>query len=279
MPKRTLVALVVACLSFGYCAAFVRTAAASETASEWVDGHGSRARLIAGNGMAGVEIELAEGWKTYWRSPGDAGGVPPSFDFSKSDNLAAAKVLYPAPKRFTDKAGDTVGYKGTVIFPVEVTPKDAGKPVELRLNLDYGVCKEICVPASAALSLTLPPAGATEPSDVLKEALAAIPAPAAKRRAGDPSLKNVQVDLGAAKPHIILEGEFPGGSEHVDVFVEGPDGVFIPLPKRTSSGGGELATFEIDLSDGVDLKDIKGKTLTATLVSPSGQSEATFPVN
>jgi DsbC/DsbD-like thiol-disulfide interchange protein len=27
--------------------------------------------------LAGVEITLGEGWKTYWRMPGDA-GVPPS---------------------------------------------------------------------------------------------------------------------------------------------------------------------------------------------------------
>src|SRR5436309_312013 len=82
-------------------------------------------RLLAGNGIAGVELQLPEGWKTYWRTPGDAGGVPPTFDWSKSDNLASVKVLYPAPKRFSDRAGDTVGYKGTVVFPVEVIPKDA----------------------------------------------------------------------------------------------------------------------------------------------------------
>ena len=75
---------------------------------------------------------------------------------SKTDgeaNLAAATVLYPAPKRFSDRAGDTVGYKGTVVFPVRLTAKDPGKPIDLRLSLEYGVCKEICIPAEAALSI------------------------------------------------------------------------------------------------------------------------------
>ena len=108
----------------GLLSALPQIEAADGLTSDWVVGHASRARLLAGNGIAGVELQMPEGWKTYWRSPGDAGGTPPTFDWSKSDNLASANVLYPAPKRFTDRAGDTVGYKGTVVFPVEVTPKD-----------------------------------------------------------------------------------------------------------------------------------------------------------
>ncbi|MGZ5914086.1 MAG: protein-disulfide reductase DsbD domain-containing protein, partial [Hyphomicrobium sp.] len=141
--------LVGLCLWLGLLSAPTSVEAATGLASDWVEGHSSRARLIAGNGMAGVEVEMPEGWKTYWRTPGDAGGVPPSFDWSKSENLAAATVLYPAPKRFSDRAGDTVGYKGTVVFPVRLTAKDPGKPIDLRLSLEYGVCKEICIPAEA----------------------------------------------------------------------------------------------------------------------------------
>ena len=54
---------------------------------------------------AGIEIKLQPGWKTYWRYPGDS-GVPPRFDFSGSENLKTAKVLYPAPHLFTDEAGN-----------------------------------------------------------------------------------------------------------------------------------------------------------------------------
>ena len=58
----------------------------------------------------GIEIKLQPGWKTYWRYPGDS-GVPPRFDFSGSDNLGRAKVLYPAPHLFTDETGNSLGYK------------------------------------------------------------------------------------------------------------------------------------------------------------------------
>ena len=157
---------------------------------------------------------MPEGWKTYWRTPGDAGGVPPSFDWSKSENLAAATVLYPAPKRFSDRAGDTVGYKGTVVFPVRLTAKDPGKPIDLRLSLEYGVCKEICIPAEAALSLAVSPEKGSEVPDELATALKQVPAPEAERRPGDPVLKHVVTELSGAKPSIVLDAEFPSGSEH-----------------------------------------------------------------
>ena len=100
---------------------------------------------------AGVEIKLKEGWHTYWRYPGDS-GVPPVLDFSKSQNVKAVTVLYPAPSRFPDGAGgNSIGYTGVLILPLHVVPQDAGKPVTLDLKLDYAVCEKLCVPAEAKL--------------------------------------------------------------------------------------------------------------------------------
>ena len=162
--------------------------AAAEIASDWVEGHSSRARLVGGgDGMAGVELQLPEGWKTYWRTPGEAGGVPPSFDWSKSTNLDSAQVLYPAPKRFTDKAGDTIGYKGNVMFPVRLKPKDPSKPIDVQLALDYGVCKDICIPAEAELTLTVPPDAAAMRPTSSSTRWPRVPAPprgAARERSG-----------------------------------------------------------------------------------------------
>ena len=77
---------------------------------------------------AGVEIKMQPGWKTYWRYPGDS-GVPPRFDFSGSENLKEAKVLFPAPHLFTDETGHSLGYKNSVIFPLVLAPQQPGKPV------------------------------------------------------------------------------------------------------------------------------------------------------
>lgn len=254
----------------------VTSHASAELASDWAEGHSSRARLIAGKDIAGVELQMPEGWKTYWRNPGDAGGVPPSFDFSKSGNLASADVLYPAPKRYSDRAGDTVGYKGTVVFPVRLTPKDPALPIDLRLKLDYGVCREICIPAEADLALDIIPDKATSIPAELDAALKRVPAPEDARRPNDPVLKSVRSELDGSNPRLVLEADFPGGAEHADIFIEAPDGLYVPLPKKVAADETGHATFEVDLSDGSDVEDLKDKTLTATLVSDAGQSEATF---
>ena len=135
-----------------------------QSASPWVELPNARVRLLAGppavegakSYLAGVELILGEGWKTYWRTPGDA-GVPPSFDWAGSVNLDRAEVLYPAPVRMHEPAAETIGYRKSVVFPVEVVPADAGKPLELHLTVAFGICRDICIPAEASLTLPLHP--------------------------------------------------------------------------------------------------------------------------
>ena len=81
-------------------------ATAQGVATPWIDGYNSKTRLIAATMAApkpmvnaGIEITMAPGWKTYWRTPGDAGGVPPNLDWAASSNVAAVKMLFPAPGR------------------------------------------------------------------------------------------------------------------------------------------------------------------------------------
>ncbi len=133
---------------------------------------------------AGVEIRLKEGWKTYWRYPGDS-GVPPVLDFSKSQNVKAVTVRYPAPTRFPDGGGgNSIGYKGAVILPLHVVPQDASKPVTLNLKLDYAVCEKLCVPAEAKLELMLTGAE-TANEAALNAAEARVPKPAAVGDSGN----------------------------------------------------------------------------------------------
>ena len=262
-PASFLWGLVVVCAS----------AHATGLESQWVDGHNSRARLISGGGIAGVELELPEGWKTYWRYPGEAGGVAPAFDWSQSTNLESAQVLYPAPKRFTDASGETIGYKGNVTFPVRLKPKDASKPIDLRVAFDYGVCKDICIPAQAELALTVPPDA--DASEDLINAMSRVPAPPDARRETDPLVTGVVTELTGDKPRIVLRAEVPAG-DHVDAFVDAPDGLYVPLPKKTADDGKGAVAFEVDLSKDVDIAALKGKKLSATVVSDKGQSEVQF---
>src|ERR1700692_4696786 len=97
----------------------------AQDASPWQrDGH-SAVRLLAGSRsgavlLGGIAFELQPGWKTYWRTPGDS-GVPPRFDFSKSDNIEAVTVLWPAPLKFDDGAGGhSMGYHDGIVLPLRI---------------------------------------------------------------------------------------------------------------------------------------------------------------
>ena len=89
--------------------------------TEWAPAAKSQARLIAASrDLAGFEIALAPGAITYWRDPGDA-GLPPTLDFSASDNVASVEPEFPAPKRIKEAdGGEAFGYDGDVVFPLRI---------------------------------------------------------------------------------------------------------------------------------------------------------------
>jgi DsbC/DsbD-like thiol-disulfide interchange protein len=130
-------------------------------------------RMEGGHHMAGLSLALAPGWKTYWRSPGEA-GIPPEFDWSGSQNVKSVRIHWPSPVVFHTNGMQTVGYKGGVVLPLEVVPEVPGQPVVLRARVDMGVCKDICMPAQVTVSADLPAPGA-EQGDI-RAALKARPA-------------------------------------------------------------------------------------------------------
>lgn len=116
-----------------------------------------------GSRMAALDLALAPGWKTYWRSPGDA-GIPPTFDWSGSENVKSVRLHWPAPEVFQVNGMQTIGYHERLVLPVEITPADPSQPVRLRVRMDLGVCDEICLPASLDLAADLATPGAPDAS-------------------------------------------------------------------------------------------------------------------
>ena len=110
-----------------------------------------------------LHIVLQPGWKTYWRSPGDA-GYPLQIDVSGSDNVEEAKIAWPVPHRFQLFGLQTFGYGEEVAFPVMVTPVTVGAPIALKAKIRYLVCETICVPQDGDLTLDLPQGDATPSS-------------------------------------------------------------------------------------------------------------------
>lgn len=106
--------------------------------------------LANGNRMVALELRLQPGWKTYWRSPGDT-GVPPTFDWSGSENLGHVTIHWPRPERIESGGEITLGYHELLVLPIEVSPARADAPMTLRGTVDFGLCLDICVPGHAEL--------------------------------------------------------------------------------------------------------------------------------
>ncbi len=252
-------------------------AQAQTAASDWIQGNSSRIRLIAaraktGKFFAGVQIELDEGWKTYWRNPGEAGGVPPELDWTASGNLAESVVMFPAPMRLSDANGANIGYKHGVTFPVRITAADPAKPVTLDLKILFGVCKNICIPEDRHLAVTLDPGGATDAAiaALLDTAIASVPVAAAENSAA-PQIGSLTLD--AAKHVLLIDARVAGSAEAADLFLESPDGLYVPMTEKRSGGPAGLVRFAVDLTKSDDMKTPSGKSLRFTLVGAAGASE------
>ncbi|PCH66775.1 MAG: hypothetical protein COC12_12470 [Rhodobacteraceae bacterium] len=107
-----------------------------------------------GTHRAALKVTLAKGWKTYWRSPGDA-GTPPRFDWSDSRNVQSVSLNWPTPKVFVLFGMRSIGYKKELVLPIEITLKNPGKPVLLAGAIEFGVCQDVCIPARMTFSQPL----------------------------------------------------------------------------------------------------------------------------
>jgi len=103
-----------------------------------------------GTRVSAVQITMADGWHTYWRAPGDA-GIPPNFNWSGSRNLHNVSVNWPTPIVFDQNGMRSIGYENQVTIPLSISAKNANKPINLKLEMDIGVCNDICIPQTLHL--------------------------------------------------------------------------------------------------------------------------------
>lgn len=134
-----------------------------------------------GTQMAGFNISLAAGWKTYWRAPGD-GGIPPVMFLEGSDNIDSVRFHWPVPEVFEQNGMRSVGYMNGVVLPIELSPQSDG-PIHLSGALQIGVCEEVCVPVTLSFDTVL--LGETQRDPRLLAALLDRPLNASEAGVGD----------------------------------------------------------------------------------------------
>jgi len=273
VPPQTAMLLSLTALCVG-----LAVDARAQDASPWQRDSHSAVRLLAGSRsgtvlLGGIAIQLQPGWKTYWRTPGDS-GVPPRFDFSKSDNVEAVTVLWPAPTKFDDGAGGhSLGYHDQVVLPLRIVAKSADKPMTLRAEISYAVCEKICIPVDAKAELAFTSVASTEDT-ALSAALDTVPKPA---NVGDPVPLTIRDVKREGKSGVIVDVAAPD-ARSVNLYVEGPTPDWaLPIPDARDSGQPGIKRFAFEL-DGVP-PGVKadGAALKFTLVAPDKAYE--FNVN
>jgi DsbC/DsbD-like thiol-disulfide interchange protein len=211
-----------------------------------------------GTHMAALDLVLAPGWKTYWRSPGDA-GIPPQFDWSGSENVKSVRIHWPAPQVFETNGMRSIGYHDRLILPLEVTAIDPGQPVRLSVAMDLGVCDDICLPASFAVTGDLAPPGA--PDAGISAALAARAATAKEAGVGRVACTVDAIDDGLRLLARIALPD-PGLPEVVAVETGDP-AVWVAEALVERQGGELVAVTELVPPDGAPFAlDRSGVTLT-----------------
>jgi DsbC/DsbD-like thiol-disulfide interchange protein len=268
--------------ALGFAATLLASSLAMEAhaqdSSPWQrDGH-SAVRLLAGSRsgavlLGGIAFELQPGWKTYWRTPGDS-GVPPRFDFSRSDNIEAVTVMWPAPTKFDDGAGGySLGYHNQVVLPLRIVAKNADKPVTLRADVNYAVCEKLCIPVEASAELAIASVASTEDS-ALFAALDTVPKPA---NVGDPNPLTIRDVKRDGKSTVLVDVAVPD-TRSVDLFVEGPTPDWaLPVPKLLEHSPPGVKRFAFELEGLPPDTNPEGAALKLTLVG--GDRAYEFNIN
>ncbi|MCV2883027.1 protein-disulfide reductase DsbD domain-containing protein [Actibacterium sp. XHP0104] len=213
-----------------------------------------------GRQMAGLRLTLAPGWKTYWRAPGDS-GIPPSFNWVGSENLAGVTVHWPRPEVFYQNDMRTIGYKDEVVLPLELTPSEPGQPIALRGAVELGVCLDICLPMEISLAADLPDSAQPAP---IEAALAARPVPGDLAGVAAVSCQTEVIDDGLRLTAHIHIAQI--GADEVAVMETGDPDVWVSEAMVSRAGNTLTAVSDLVPMSGEPF-DLERKGVEITLLS------------
>jgi suppressor for copper-sensitivity B len=246
------------------------TTQAFALSSDWQRDEAISVRLISGVDAVGdlatiplgLEVEMAPEWHTYWRSPG-AAGLPPNLDWSASQNLDTAKILYPVPRRYTAYGLETIGYHGHVVFPIDAKLHSAGQATNLTAAVNLLVCSAICVPKNFTVSLTLSAGAAKEGAEAttLNAFRNQLPNNAAQSGLIIKNITNYENKLS-----VDVESRYPIAD--TDIFIEDEANISFSAPKVKIADNKLSAKMDVTLIDALaDGVQLAGMPVTLTVTN------------
>ena len=177
-----------------------------------------------------------------------------------------------------EAGGEAIGYKGDVLFPVEVTPKDPGEPVSSQAGAGVRhLPRHLHSRDGQTFILAMPP------GEAAYARAARWPQRSTGCRRPQQSRRNERSRAQASRASTARRAAarlwrsrriFKNGATGRDIFIEAPEGLYVPMPKRLPGIGERTVAsrFASELSPTL-APGLKGKTLTLTLVSERGATE------
>ena len=232
MRKNLLISLAVAAFPSLTMAQSFENLAEAEVLTGW--------RTASGEHIAAIKIDMADGWHTYWRAPGDA-GIPPQFRFTGDPEITRITPAFPTPEVFGETGMRSVGYYDSVVFPLVVDVAMGAGDVTVKGEMFIGVCEEICIPVTLKFEATLPAQGA--PDREIQTALDNRPVAASAARVGDVTCTVAPVDDGL---RVTTQINVPstGSPEHVVVEASDP---IIWVSEAVTSRDGAVLSATVDM--------------------------------
>lgn len=248
--------LIIALVTFAAAPALAAATPWQEIAPE------VRARLVSsdvldnGSSLAGLEIDMPEGTKTYWRIPGET-GIPTEFDFSGSAGVANPTVQWPYPE--IDQSDGYLDYvfHGPVVLPIRFEATAGG--ATLTASVTLGICSDMCVPAMAKFTLPID-FGKPDPAQSLRLDQALATVPIAWDQPGSP------VGAVSAGPEgLVLVGLDPAIDPASIIADVGDPGLLFGVPQKSPDGN----LWTLKLLGGAT-EGLRGRPVQLTFVTAMG---------
>src|SRR6202142_1752919 len=312
-------------LKFWFLALLFASPAALALSGSTVATDNVKARLVSEVNAVGpgqtfwiaLELDIRDGWHTYWRNPGDS-GEPTKLTWQLPAGFTAGDIVWTTPHRFEIAPLVNYGYAKHAVHLVQITaPKDlkAGTPLTLAAKASWLVCSDVCIPEGADLQLKIPAAaqaGGMDPADsplftaARSELPSAQPAATSARIQGDQLIITLGSEWGAMLSQIKSLAFFPyaeGGIEYAppQKLTRTQDGVELSMkvgyqpPKAgairgvlvaTEQNGTQSDTVPIEIAadfSGAGADTVKAGTrfasaTLATSTQPAREAEHSLPV-
>lgn len=209
-----------------------------------------------------LDVKLENGWKTYWRSPGE-GGVAPAIAWK--ENMPAVDWFWPTPSRFDVAGMTTQGYHHRVTFPMAVR---GPSPAMLSGVLTLSTCSNVCLLTDYPFTLK-PSAHDPAFAHDYAQAMGQIPLSRGLTQT---------LSVGARPGALVVEATRAGGWSSPALFLDTVDNADFGKPQLRVEGEKLLATVPVSDGWGEGAPDLRGQTVTLVLANDGVAQESTLPI-